>query len=231
VTRAERPAPSADVTGCSCTQGSGSPPAEELVPYLAGLGVLTPVPLPRACRAAPGSMHGYDVVDHRRVSDDLGAARRPGPSSPRHCNRQWARRPAGRRAQPHGTGGARAPQRTAVERFSEMVRARQYARWFRHRLGGARRPHLPYRSWTGSRARCSPAGNLVRDRLSPASRLIRYHGHGAPAGRRHREPGPLRPPSYRQHWQLADWRDKADLLNYRRFFEVDTLIAVRVGGS
>jgi (1->4)-alpha-D-glucan 1-alpha-D-glucosylmutase len=41
------------------------------VPYLADLGIshlyLSPV-----LQAAPGSMHGYDVVDHSRISDDLG---------------------------------------------------------------------------------------------------------------------------------------------------------------
>ena len=45
--------------------------ARAVVPYLAELGVshlyLSPV-----LQAAPGSMHGYDVVDHSRVSDDLG---------------------------------------------------------------------------------------------------------------------------------------------------------------
>ena len=32
----------------------------------------------------------------------------------------------------------------------------------------------------------------------------------------------------RQHYQLASWRDTDTMLNYRRFFEVDQLIAVRV---
>ena len=45
--------------------------ARAVVPYLAELGFshlyLSPV-----LQAAPGSMHGYDVVDHSRVSDDLG---------------------------------------------------------------------------------------------------------------------------------------------------------------
>ena len=31
-----------------------------------------------------------------------------------------------------------------------------------------------------------------------------------------------------QHWQLAHWLDSAEVLNYRRFFEVDQLIGVRV---
>ena len=31
-----------------------------------------------------------------------------------------------------------------------------------------------------------------------------------------------------QHYALASWREKDDVLNYRRFFDVDTLIAIRV---
>src|SRR4051812_27296320 len=45
--------------------------AADVVPYVARLGVshlyLSPV-----LQAAPGSMHGYDVVDHSVVSADLG---------------------------------------------------------------------------------------------------------------------------------------------------------------
>ncbi|MET8299477.1 alpha-amylase family glycosyl hydrolase, partial [Streptomyces sp. NPDC005180] len=45
--------------------------AEEAVPYLAGLGVshlhLSPV-----LEAVPASPHGYDVVDHARVREELG---------------------------------------------------------------------------------------------------------------------------------------------------------------
>ena len=32
----------------------------------------------------------------------------------------------------------------------------------------------------------------------------------------------------RQHYRLAGWRDRDEVLNYRRFFDVDSLIAVRV---
>ena len=45
--------------------------ATQLVPYLERLGVshafISPI-----LQAAPGSMHGYDVVDHSRVSMDNG---------------------------------------------------------------------------------------------------------------------------------------------------------------
>ena len=45
--------------------------AKALVPYLADLGV-TDLYLSPILTAAPGSTHGYDVVDHRRVSAIMG---------------------------------------------------------------------------------------------------------------------------------------------------------------
>lgn len=53
--------------------GFGFDAAAELAPYLAALGVshayLSPI-----LQAAPGSTHGYDTVDHARLSEDLGGA-------------------------------------------------------------------------------------------------------------------------------------------------------------
>ena len=40
-----------------------------------------------------------------------------------------------------------------------------------------------------------------------------------------------RPCSREQHYALASWREKDDVLNYRRFFDIDTLIAIRVERS
>src|SRR5919112_2588604 len=45
--------------------------AEEALPYLDTLGV-TDLYLSPVLQAAPGSTHGYDVVDHSRISDSLG---------------------------------------------------------------------------------------------------------------------------------------------------------------
>ena len=51
--------------------GFGFADAAAAVPYLADLGV-THLYLSPVLQAAPGSMRGYDVLDHTRVSDDLG---------------------------------------------------------------------------------------------------------------------------------------------------------------
>src|SRR5690625_7838828 len=60
-------------------QGFTADDAAALVPYLARLGVghlfCSPV-----LQAAPGSTHGYDVVDHSRIAAEIGggeALRRP----------------------------------------------------------------------------------------------------------------------------------------------------------
>ena len=47
--------------------------AAAVVPYLAALGV-SHVYCSPYLQAAPGSTHGYDVVDHRRVNEELGGA-------------------------------------------------------------------------------------------------------------------------------------------------------------
>jgi (1->4)-alpha-D-glucan 1-alpha-D-glucosylmutase len=53
--------------------GFGFDAAAGVVGYLAALGV-SHVYLSPVLQAAPGSTHGYDVVDHSRVSDELGGA-------------------------------------------------------------------------------------------------------------------------------------------------------------
>ncbi|MPZ22346.1 MAG: malto-oligosyltrehalose synthase [Dehalococcoidia bacterium] len=51
--------------------GFGFAEAAEIVPYLAGLGVSHIYTSP-ALQAAPGSTHGYDIVDYSRLNDELG---------------------------------------------------------------------------------------------------------------------------------------------------------------
>ncbi len=52
-------------------RGFGFADAARVVPYLDALGV-TDLYLSPVLAAAPGSMHGYDVLDHGRLSSDLG---------------------------------------------------------------------------------------------------------------------------------------------------------------
>ncbi|MGK5551289.1 malto-oligosyltrehalose synthase [Actinomadura kijaniata] len=57
--------------GTSDPQRFGFHEAAALAPYLAALGV-SHVYLSPVLQAAPGSTHGYDVLDHDRLSDELG---------------------------------------------------------------------------------------------------------------------------------------------------------------
>ena len=68
------------------TPAFGFAAARALVPYLRDLGI-SHLYLSPSFQARPGSTHGYDVIDPRRVSDDLGGRRssarcRPAPATP-----------------------------------------------------------------------------------------------------------------------------------------------------
>src|SRR5262249_40354145 len=55
-------------------KGFGFRDAAELVPYLAELGITHLYTSP-VTKAAPGSMHGYDVQDHQQLNPELGTAK------------------------------------------------------------------------------------------------------------------------------------------------------------
>ena len=67
-------------------------------------------------------------------------------------------------------------------------------------------------------SRWTPAG---------AEPVLRYHEHVLPV-RPGTEDLPLPDLAAAQHYRLADWRAAATELNWRRFFDITSLIAVRV---
>ncbi|CAL8977191.1 Maltooligosyl trehalose synthase [Cellulomonas sp. T2.31MG-18] len=197
------------------------------VPYYAGLGVshlyLSPV-----LRAAPGSTHGYDVVAHDEVSPVLGGL-------------AGLRRLAGA-AHDAGLGLVLdiVPNHMAVPTPV----------WHNRPLWSvlAEGPDSPYASWFdvdwsgGEGALLIPVlgdrigtvlarGELTleqEDVLGDGARaVLRYHEHVFPV-RTGTESLPLAELLERQHYRLAYWRVADEELNYRRFFDVDTLVAVRV---
>ena len=189
-------------------------------------GRLAPLPLAHPAGRA-GSTHGYDVVDHSTVSADLGgraallgladAAHQAelgivvdivpnhmAMPTPEHLNRQlWE---------------------TLRARAGVAVRA-----LVRRRLGPWRRP-----------ARAADPGGPLEESWRRAVTLgeatvgtaawSRCCATGTTASRWRRgsDTSDLRRLLSQQHYQLADWHDKAEVLNYRRFFDVDTLVAIRV---
>ncbi|MFD5332707.1 malto-oligosyltrehalose synthase, partial [Cellulosimicrobium cellulans] len=202
--------------------------AARQVPYLASLGV-THLYLSPVLQAAPGSTHGYDVVDHARVSDELGG--RDG----------LERLAASARAAGLGLVLDVVPNHMAVPTPAWHNRAlwsvledgagSPYARWFdvdwSAGEGAVLMPVLGARLGD-----VLAAGELVLDDVTVPGepgprRVLRYYDHVFPV-RAETEDLPLAELVERQHYRLAFWRVGDEELNYRRFFDVGSLVAVRV---
>ncbi len=268
-------------------EGFGFAAAAAVVPYLARLGVshlyLSPI-----LQAVAGSMHGYDVVDHSRISSDLGGreafvdlvetAQEHGlgivvdvvPNhmafvAPESVNLPlWAVLRDGRDADTAQwfdidwkAGGGRIGLPVLGDDLQTVLDAGELVideipdPWAVH-AAAADLGHRHHRSGlaTGQGRPVTKVGHAVGQvsRLvgrrhaqapvgepSPAP-VIRYHEHVYPialgtegdARPGDNDAAKVRAVLERQHYRLASWREKDDVLNYRRFFEVDGLIAVRV---
>lgn len=198
------------------------------VPYLVDLGV-THLYLSPVLTAAPGSTHGYDVVAHDEISPVLGG-------------REGLERLA-ETAHARGLG-------LVVDVVPNHM-AVPTPVWHNRALWSvlAEGPESPYASWfdvdwsSGEGALLMPvlgsrigavlaAGELELDEVTvPGDErpqtVLRYYDHVFPvrSGTEHLPMGEL---VDRQHYRLAYWRVADEELNYRRFFDVGTLAAVRV---
>jgi (1->4)-alpha-D-glucan 1-alpha-D-glucosylmutase len=198
--------------------------ATAAVPYLAALGV-SHLHLSPLLEAAPGSTHGYDTVDHTRISEQLGG--------------EAALRALAAEAHRHGMGliADVVPNHMAVpvpERLNgplwQVLRDgpdSPYARWFD--IDWAAQPG-PTDAPGRGRVLLPLLGDrlgAVLDQLTVDGEVLRYHRHELPL-----RPGtaglPLTELLARQWYRLAWWRLARTELNYRRFFTVNELIAVRV---
>ncbi|MFE9421713.1 malto-oligosyltrehalose synthase [Kitasatospora sp. NPDC006697] len=192
--------------------------AEAAVPYLAGLGV-SHLHLSPLLEAVPGSTHGYDTVDHARISEQLGGER--------------ALRSLAAAARAHGLGliADVVPNHMAVpvpERLNSALwqvlrdgASSPFARWFDidwAAQGG--RVLLPV---LGDRL----GAVLAAGELKVDQETLRYYEHVLPL-RAGTAGLPLPELLARQHYRLAWWRLADGEVNYRRFFTVNQLIAVRV---
>jgi (1->4)-alpha-D-glucan 1-alpha-D-glucosylmutase len=201
------------------------------VPYLAELGV-THLHLSPVLEAVPGSTHGYDVVDHTRVRAELGG--------------EEGLRELSRTAREHGLGLILdvVPNHMAVpvpERLNnplwEVLRdgpASPYASWFDidwAALGGKvllpvlGEPPPEPSAWGDSEPDAPGSLSVVPDRAG--RKVLAYYEHRFPL-RPGTEDLPLPDLVAAQHYRLAYWRTARTDLNYRRFFTISDLIAVRV---
>ncbi|WP_413806660.1 malto-oligosyltrehalose synthase [Streptomyces sp. OE57] len=190
--------------------------AERAVPYLASLGVshlhLSPV-----LEAVPGSTHGYDVVDHSAVRAELGG--------------EEGLRALARTAWAHGLGlivdivpnhmAAPAPERLNAPLWEVLREGPEspYARWF----------DIDWRAHGGKVLLPVLGGPLGQewDRLRIEDGTLRYYDHAFPL-RPGTEGLPLAGLLDAQWYRLGWWRLARTELNYRRFFTISELIAVRV---
>ncbi|TCO16556.1 (1-_4)-alpha-D-glucan 1-alpha-D-glucosylmutase [Kribbella steppae] len=192
--------------------------AATVVPYLHGLGIshayLSPI-----LQAAPGSTHGYDVVDHSRLSEPAGG---------RAAFDRLATRLADHRM---GAVADVVPNHVAVPTPARLNKAlwsvlrdgpgSPYAEWFDVDWGSGNQPLLM--AVLGQRI----GKVLADDELSVDGDVLRYYEHEYPL-RPGTEDLPIAELVTEQWYRLAHWRVADEELNYRRFFDVDTLAAVRV---
>jgi len=194
------------------------------VEHLAALGVshlyLSPV-----LHAGAGSTHGYDVVDHGRFADELGG------------RRGFERLVTAA----HGAGLGLVVDLVPNHMAAPVPASANAALWSVLRDGRG----SPYASWFdvdwdaldgkvlwpvlgASLKEALAAGEITRDRKGGEA-VVRYFDHILPIA-----PGtddgrmPLGSLLEQQHYRLASWREGATRLNYRRFFDVTSLMGVRV---
>ena len=202
--------------------------AAEQAGYLAALGV-THVYLSPILQANPGSPHGYDVVDHSRVSTDLG-----GEPAFREMAEEFHRHGLGVVVDVVPNHMARpTPELLNRQLWSVLYQGRQseFAHWFDVDWD-AQEGKLLMPILAGPLEEC--LGDLIID---TAPRNPENAGHRGPVLRYFDHVLPLRDGVAdlplgvllaQQHYRLTDARDAATQLNYRRFFDVDELIAIRV---
>ncbi|MGW2519360.1 malto-oligosyltrehalose synthase [Streptomyces sp. NPDC001617] len=188
--------------------------AAAAVPYLASLGVshlhLSPV-----LEAVPGSAHGYDVVDHARVREELGG--------------EEGLRALARTAREHGLGLVV----DIVPNHMAMSPRHNRALWEVLREG----PKSPYARWfdidweaQGGQVLLpvlgGPLGSVIGE-LRVDGDVLRYYDHAFPL-REGTEDLPLPRLLDAQWYRPVWWRLARTELNYRRFFSISELIGVRV---
>ena len=193
------------------------------VEHLATLGVshlyLSPV-----LQASPGSKHGYDVIDHTRIAAGLGG------------DEAFARLVSAAHAAGLGLvvdvvpNHMTTPTPLSLNRPLWSVlregRGSAYASWFDidwDAQGG--RILMPVLGATLEEALA--AGEIAVGEHA-GEPVVRYYDHVFPLAPGV-DPGmPLGELLDAQHYRLASWTIADDELNYRRFFDVTSLIAVRV---
>jgi len=200
--------------------------AARQVPYLAALGV-THAYLSPILQSAPGSAHGYDVLDHTRINRDAGG--------------YLAFEELVEACREYGLGIIVdvVPNHMTVPRPTHL----NAPLWSLLREGR----DSPFASWfdvdwdvEDDRILMPVLGGTVEAAIESGDITMRQDG--GPTGREwviwhYGDEFPVRPGTEHlplaelldnQAYRLSSWREAAEGLNYRRFFDVTSLVAVRV---
>jgi (1->4)-alpha-D-glucan 1-alpha-D-glucosylmutase len=204
------------------TQDFGFAAAGEIAGYLEDLGV-THAYLSPILQATPGSAHGYDVTDHSLVRPELGG--------------EQGFRAMAAELRSHGIGivvdivpnhmAIPAPEHLNHQLWSVLKQGKEspYSHWFDVDWAAhENRMLLPILA--GPPEECRDDLTVEPDGPDGVP-VLRYFGHVLPLW-----PGTARLPMAglleSQHYKLADWRTESSDLNWRRFFDITSLIAIRV---
>jgi len=197
--------------------------AANVADYLADLGV-SHVYLSPVLEAVPGSRHGYDVTDHARIRSEFGG--------------EAAFRAMARRLRSHGLGivldivpnhmavPANLPLNAQLWSVLRDGRNSPYAHWFD--IDWAAQDDRMLLPVLGGPLESCLGDLWVEPHGGPDGEpTLRYFEHVLPLW-----PGtarlPIRGLLEAQHYRLAWWQDAAAELNWRRFFDISTLIGLRV---
>ena len=202
--------------------------AIRLVPYLAHLGISHLYASP-FLKARPGSMHGYDVIDHNAVNPEIGTEAELRKLIDTLREHDMGLVPD---LVPNHMGVLHADNAWWLD-VLEKGRASSYARffdidWSRGKL------LLPVLGKHYGEA--LEAGELKLENKG-GRWSVRYYGHRFPLNAKStrglsagavKDPLALHRILEQQHYRLAYWRVASDEINYRRFFEITDLAGVRV---
>ena len=186
--------------------------AAAVVPYLARLGV-THVYCSPWLASTPGSQHGYDVVDHSRVDDELGGQ-------------------AGLDAL---VAACRAAGLGIVldivpNHMSIAAPESRNAQWWSVLRDGEQSPYASWFDVDWSRGRLlvpvlgGPLAETLDDLVVDGD-VLRYFEHELPLSSHGDD---LLSTLEQQHYRLADWHTGTEESTHRRFFDVTTLAGLRV---
>lgn len=201
--------------------------AIEVLDYLVELGV-SDIYLSPILQAAPGSTHGYDVVDHRHVNEELGG--REGFEALAEATHQRGLKVIVDVVPNHMAVPTPVWHNKAMWSVLKHGPKSAFAHWFDVELDTPiLMPVLGRR-----------IGQVVADQELELLQMVvptepeygpqwvlRYFDHVFPvaAGT---QALPLSVLVERQHYRLAHWKVASEELNYRRFFDVGTLAGLRV---